>query len=484
VPAKTQDFASGDLLNRALGDVDTLENFYVRVVAPYMAAGLTIIGMGLFISQFDARMGVVLTAGMFLSGAVIPLLAYRIGNRRGRDLVQQTARLSSDLVESLQGIADLTAANRSLDASSRLIEITNEIASTQKQSIFTGAWTGSVNSLLTNLTMVGILWLGIPLVTSGRLEGFLLPVVVMLTLASFEAVTPLVGAAQKQAACLQAGERLFELAEIQPETVEPIHPAPFPPPPLRMTLENVSLHYETDSEAALAGINLNIEEGEHIAVIGASGAGKTSLTNLLLRLWDYDSGRIVLNQVDYRTISQAGIRENFSIISQSTYFFSTTLRQNLRLARPGADDEAVFQALAAAGLAEWAAGLPEGLDTWIGEHGYRLSGGERQRLAVARAILRDTRWVILDEPTNNLDAVTEMQLIDHLHKVLKDKTVIWITHRLAGLDWMDRIYVLQDGRLLESGTHCELKTAGGYYARLLDLQNQMLPFTFSLPRSS
>ena len=482
-PAKLQDFSSGDLLNRVLADVDTLENFYVRVVAPYASAGLTIIGMGWFLGRFDLKLGLSLAGGLILSGIGIPLGAFAIGRSPGKAAVAIKARLSAALIESIQGMGDLTAFNRSEAAAARLNGLGNRLAQAQRRMVWGSAWINAGNGLLANLTMVLVLWLAIPLVASGQMEGFLLPVVIMLALASFEAVTPLAVAAQYHSASLESGARLFELEKIPPAVTDPTAPLTIAPSPLRLELRDVSFQYNENTDDALTAISLRLDPGKKIAVVGPSGAGKTSLIHVLLRLWDFDRGEILLNGTDSRLFRPADVRAQFSVISQSAYIFNATLRQNLRLARPDAGEADLHAVLLQVGLADWVAALQDGLDTWVGEHGLRLSGGERQRLAVARALLHDTPLVILDEPTANLDAVTEAALLRQLQFALAAKSVLWITHRLVGLEWMDEILVLDGGQIVERGKATDLIKTGGLYARLHEIQQRVIPATFSSPSS-
>lgn len=482
-PARLQDYSSGDLLTRMLSDVDTLENFYVRVVGPYVTAGLAVIGMGLFLGQFEQKLGLILVGGMLISGWVIPWLAYQTARASGRALVFLRSQFNSQLVESLQGITDLTAFNRVGDTVTNLQSLGEHLSRQQQKMVLSNSWVNAVNGLTANLTVAAVLWTAIPLVSSGHLEGFLLPVVVMLAAASFEAVNQLAAAGQNLSASLQAAQRLFEMEQIPAEVEDPVNPLPIRTKPQSISLQDIHFHYDNGAEPALDGFSIDLHPGKKVAVIGPSGAGKTSLTNVILRLWNYDCGVYLLDGIDIQRFRPTEVRDLFAVISQSPYLFNASLRQNLRLAASTAGDEEFTRILGQAGLGEWIASLPAGLDTWVGEHGFRLSGGERQRLGVARALLQDAPFVILDEPTANLDAVSEAEVTKVLQYSFKGKGVLWITHRLVNLDWMDEIIVLNQGRIVERGTHLELINAGGLYARLLETQNRMIPLTFSSPPS-
>lgn len=483
IPASMPGVASGDLLNRVITDVDTLENFYVRVVAPFAAAGLTVIGMGFFISRFDRSAAVILTSGMLICGFLIPILAYWIGKGPGRVTVSARSTLSARLVESIQGISDITAYNRLALVENALVEANQILHIAQTRQAWRSAWVNSGNNLVTNLTMAAVLWLVIPLVSTGRLEGFLLPVLVILVLASFEAVTPLALASQMHASTQEAGDRLLALEKYPAGLSDPDLTTPMPAGPKGLSFKKVSFSYSANESEVLDLIDLQLSPGSKVAVIGPSGAGKTTLTNLLMRFWDYNQGEILLNGKDLHYYNIKDVRDQFTVISQSPYLFNASLRQNLLIAGSGSMEHALLDAVHKAGLDEWVKTLPAGLDTWIGEHGLRLSGGERQRIAIARALLRDTPFVILDEPTANLDASTEFQLVEQLHTVLNGKSMVWITHRLVGMNHMDAIVVMDHGKIIERGLHAELIKTGGLYARLWELQLRNIPLTFSSPQS-
>lgn len=484
IPAATPEVHSGDLLNRIMSDVDSLENFYVRVVSPYVAAGITVIGMGLFVGQIHPTLGLVLVAGMLVCGLLVPLAALWLGQKPGHAIVAVQSRWSARFIESVQGIGDLTAFGQTASAARKLESLNGELRKAQIRQVGGGAWVNASNNLITNLTMAAVLWLAIPLVSNGYLEGFLLPVVTMLVLASFEAVTPLAQAAHVHSVTRQAGQRLFELENIAAAVTDPQKPLSFRGGMHKVEIRDLSFQYLVNEPSALQGINLNLPVGKKIAVVGSSGAGKSTIINLMMRLWEFDHGEILLDDRDIRLFNAEEVRNQFTVIPQFAYIFNASLRQNLRLARPNAEDEELIDGLQQAGLGEWFRTLPDGLNTWVGEHGLRLSGGERQRLGVARVLLRDTPFIILDEPTANLDAITEAGLVDRLHAAFIGKGVLWITHRLIGLERMDEIIVLDDGKTIERGTHDALIRTGGHYARLWELQNRMLPLiSSSLPSS-
>ncbi|MBL0346355.1 MAG: ATP-binding cassette domain-containing protein [Anaerolineales bacterium] len=239
-------------------------------------------------------------------------------------------------------------------------------------------------------------------------------------------------------------------------------------------MNNLSFTYPSQITPALQHVTFNLQPETSLAIVGPSGAGKSTLANLLLRFWDYSSGEITLSGESLKEQNQDQVRERIGLVSQNTYFFNTSIFENLRFARRKVTKEEVEAACKAAQIHDFILSLPKGYDTLIGEQGLRLSGGERQRLAIARVLIKDAPILILDEPTANLDPLTEQQVLETLFNVMKQKTSLLITHRLVGLENMDEIIVMNHGQIVERGTQNELKNKDGLYRRLLDLQNRIL----------
>ncbi|MDQ2690704.1 MAG: ATP-binding cassette domain-containing protein, partial [Chloroflexota bacterium] len=296
----------------------------------------------------------------------------------------------------------------------------------------------------------------------------------LMTLASFEAVSPLPLAAQMWNASREAAKRLFEIVDAQPAVKDDTRHSKLDTRLSTIEFSNVSFSYTTQSIPALQDISFTIPAGKSVAIVGPSGAGKSTLAHLLLRFWEYGDGQITLGDTSLKELDQDEVRKQIALVSQNSYFFNTTIRENLRLARRSVTAEEIEAAARAAQIHEFILNLPKGYDTLIGEQGVRLSGGERQRLAIARALLKDADILILDEPTANLDPPTEKQILDTLFETMRGKTTMLITHRLIGLEHMDEILVLQNGKIQERGTHEELFLRKGLYRRLWDLQNQLL----------
>ncbi len=474
-PARLQDYRSGDVLQRAIGDVEALENFYVRVIAPPLSAILVTAGMGWFVGLVDWRLGLVLAGGLLTGGAGLSLLAYWIGQKYGSVFVQQKAHLNTEMVAIIQGISDIVAYSREENIRDHVTSSLKTVSFYQRRFVLGSAVVNGLMTFSTHLTLVLVLWIAIPLVNGGMLEGYRLAVLAMLTLASFEAVNSLPQAAQLLRGNLESAQRLFEITDQPPAVVEPISPVEIrevqnP----RLEIHKLTFAYPGCENPVIRDFDLTLSAGKKIAIVGGSGAGKSTLIHLVLRHWDYDKGEILLNKVEFKNLHSSQIRKFFGVVSAAPYLFSATVRHNLLIARPNANEQELNRAIQLAGLSEWLSALPNGLETWIGEHGQFLSGGERQRLAVARAFLSEAPFILLDEPTAGLDSLNEIQLIRTVFELFQERGILWVSHRLIEMQQMDEIIVLQTGRVVERGNHYRLLEAGGVYAALWQAQQRVL----------
>jgi ATP-binding cassette, subfamily C, bacterial CydC len=472
-PARLQSFRTGDLLSRAVADIETLENFYVRAVAPPVVAFIVTLGISLFVGQYHPMLGWLLAGGLFATGVFVPLLTRLAANGPGRAAVERRALLRAAVVDGIQGMPDLVSNNQG-DRHVHSIMTLNQHYGRSQQGL---SWAGGMSSgllvLASGLTLWLVLWTAVPLVNAGVFDGVALAVLALVTLASFEAVNPLGQAAQQLESSYQAARRLFALVDAEPEVRAPVQPCPLPASSA-IRIQGLAFRYQPELPYVLEDFNLDLPAGKRLALVGPSGAGKTTLANLLLRLWDYRVGEIILGDCELRRLDPGDVRRQFAVISQRIHLFNGTVRDNLRLVDPTSGEERLAQVLDQAGMLEWVHGLPQGLETWIGERGVQMSGGERQRLAVARCLLQDAPILLLDEPTANLDAVAEERLLATLPVVMHGRTVLWITHRLVGLETMDEIIVLADGRITQRGTHAELIRTTGLYQRMWTLQNRII----------
>jgi ATP-binding cassette, subfamily C, bacterial CydCD len=493
-PARIMRYHSGDLLRRIVGDIDHLEDFFVRGISPVLVAVLTALAAGLLLGWFETAMVLALWIAMLFAGLILPWIVRLLSRQPGSRALNYQADLSAFIVDGVQGVAELLAFGAGHQRVEALRQQSNQLARVETRLASIHGMQVAATGLLANLAMWSVLFLAIPRVEAGVIPGVWLASLILIVLTSFEAVFPLPQAAQTLASDLQAGRRLKELGDARPEVCDPkpalklpetfslsIHKLGFTYPEMefyesvqRSHARSRSLGRPDASRRALHDVSLDVPQGSRVAFIGASGAGKTTLVNLLLRFWQVQEGEICLEGKPIQFYNAQEFRELIGVVSQSTYLFNASLRENILLARPGATRQQVDAAVERAQLSAWVESLPDGLETQVGELGLRISAGERQRVAIARALLKDPPLLILDEPTANLDAVTERRLMDVLLEFMDRRTALLITHRLVGLGTMDEIMVLAAGRIVERGTQVELLSRDGYFRRMWEIQRGVL----------
>ncbi|MEV6211427.1 thiol reductant ABC exporter subunit CydD [Kitasatospora sp. NPDC051914] len=461
-PAGLPAYRRGDLLARLVADVDAVQDHHLRWRLPAAVAVLVSAGSAAALGLLLPAAGAVLAAGLLLAGAAVPALAALISGRAERRQAAARGALTASVVDTLTGTAELTVAGALPGRLAAVRRADADLTGLAARSAAGAALGAGLTALVTGLTVVLSAAAGVHGVATGALPGVCLAVVVLTPLAAFEAVAGMPTAVRFRERSRTARARLDEVLAAPEPVTEPADPRPLPADPLPVTVRGLTARWPGQRTDALHGIDLDLTPGRRIAVVGPSGSGKTTLAHALLRFLDQSAGSITLgpDAVDTRTLTGEDVRRVVGLCAQDAHVFDSSLRENLRLARPDADEAALRDALAAARLLPWVDTLPEGLDTMVGEHGARLSGGQRQRLALARALLADFPVLILDEPAEHLDLPTADALTADLLAATAGRTTLLITHRLAGLDdtTVDEVLVLDRGRIAERGRWSDLTT--------------------------
>ncbi len=467
-PAGLERRRRGDLLSRLVDDVDELQTVFIRGIAPpVVAAGVLALSTGL-LAAFLPTAALVLAAALLGAGLGVSLLALRLGRATQARLAAARGLLATEVLGLLEGAGELLAYGRVDDALAEVEAADAELVALERA----GAWRAGLVAALGTLVSGGAVGLvavvGVPAVAAGDLAGYHLALVVLTAMAAFEATSPLPAAAQELSGALAAARRVFELTDAPDPVAEPATPRPAPAGG-ELRFEAARLRYAPDEPPALDGVDLTLLRGRRVALVGPSGAGKTSLAHVALRFRDLDGGRALLDGVDLEAYAAADVRRVVGLVEQDAHLFDTTIGANVRLGRPDASDDEVAEVLGRARLEAWVASLPDGLDTPVGEEGVRVSAGQRQRIALARALLVGAPLLILDEPTANVDRTTARALRREMLDAARGRGVLLITHDLPEPDEVDEVVVLEAGRVVERGRPEALLAAGGRYRAMADL---------------
>ena len=442
-PAELDAYRKGDLLARMVGDVDAMQNLYLRGLLPPLVAllaGGVAVGAA---AAFVPAAGLALAAGLLAGGLAVPALSGYVGARAGRRQAEARGALSAELVELLGAAPELVAHGAQERALGRVRDRSASLVRLARRNALAAGIGDGAGVLVTGITVVAVLAIAVDASARGGLDPVLIATLALLALAAFEAVTPLAAAARELSATLAAGRRLLEITEREPAVREAADPLPAPPWPFAVTLEGVDARYVGQPRAALKGFSLRLAPGERVALVGPSGAGKTTVVNLLLRFLDPEAGRLTLAGRDLREYRLEDARRAFAVAGQDSHLFSASIRDNVRLACPDAPETEIVDALRRARIWDWVRDLPDGLDTFVGEQGRELSGGQRQRVVVARALLAGAPVLVLDEPTAHLDPPTAADLMRDVMAAAGGRSVLLITHRSEGLELVDRVLTVR-----------------------------------------
>ncbi len=457
-------FASGDLLARLVEDVDSLQDLLLRVLPQFAIAFAVGAATVAVVWLMLPAAALILLAALLVAATLVPWLTGLLAARSEARQAAARATLSSLVIDLLEGAPEL-AINGAMPAHlGRALAADTELTSIARKGARTAGIGRGLTSLCCGLAMWGALLVGVSAVHAGRMNGVLLAGIALIPLVAFELVAVLPGATQTLQRVRRSAARVLEVIDTAPPVDEPANPRRLPSGPYALSARRLRVSYPGAARLALAGVELDLRPGRRVALIGPSGAGKTTLAAAALRFLPYAGGSVALNGVEIAELTGEDCRRVVGLVSQDAHVFDNTLEENLRLARRDATSEQLREALARAQLLDWAERLPAGLATELGERGARMSGGQRQRLAIARALLADFPVLILDEPGEHLDTATADAIVAELLASTRERATLLITHRLAGLEEIDEVLVLDHGRVLERGTHAELLALGGRYA--------------------
>lgn len=458
----------GDLLARLVTDIETLQNAYLRIVSPVITAVLISIITVFTLSFFNPLLALATLFFHILSGIVIPVISVYLAKGRGRADVKIKSGLKVFLVDRLSGLQDLLWLGGKKKTIGEFSGIQRELDSIQHKNAGVSGFLEGLSSLFANLGMFAVLILAIPIVIKGEIPGVMLAMLTLGVLSSFEAMQSMGNAFLQYENSAESSDRIFSLTGNQIQEKQ-ISLSQNLPENYTLTFRDVSFSYKEEL-ITLKNIGFDIPFGSKTAIIGPTGSGKSTLVNLMLKLWEPQSGNILLGNINIRELDDNEFRSLFTVASQETFIFNRSFRENLLIANSLATDKEISGALKSVGLHF----LIDKLDIKTGNQGMKLSGGERQLFSIARCLMKKTPFWILDEPSANLDIQTEKKIFDLLLNRSSGQTLILITHRLVNMDRMDKIIVMDRGEIVEQGTHESLLLGDTLYNRMYNRQMELI----------
>ena len=472
-PAKLARRRTGDLVSTAVSDIELLELFFAHTAGPAVVAFIVPIIALTALATINLLLAEALLIFLILL-ILMPRLAFWLGTTLGERLRGQQALLNSQVLDTIQGMKEILSFGYSRQRLEELSENSAALLALQARQARNIGLQSAAKISIVSAGILAVLLCASILVRQNSLAPGFLPITMILASSVFLSITSVVEISKQLSLTRAAARRLFLLLDEQPAVrdesgLDPAVPIESIEPSI--SLQDVSFRYAPDEPLILSSISLEIPAGSTVALVGTSGAGKSTVINLMLRFWDPEAGRILLGGSDLRRYPMMQLRRLFSVVSQDVFLFSDSIRENIRLGRAEASDAEVEEVASRARIHDFITTLPQGYDTLVGERGVRLSGGERQRIAIARALLKGAPILVLDEATSSLDAENERAIKEALMERREGRTTIMLAHRLTTVVDADWIFVINGGRVVEQGRHEDLIARKGRYARLVEAQS-------------
>ena len=463
-------FKTGDIYSKIVSDVDVLKDFYLRGFYPLIIAILTGIITSIFISYFSVKISIIYIAFYTFCGFVLPVILFRLNERFSERRSKLKNNINLILLDILKGIVEVQIFNLKDEFTEKFKKLTKELSQIQKKQNIINTLVDSINSLILSILVILILIFTAQLVGKNELGGIYYAMLPLTVMASFEALIPMSLVIYKFNDTYNSGKNIFSIIDSNINKTKNVDKKTITNFDIR--IKNLSVydgeHYIIDN------LSLELPYKKKIAIVGPSGCGKSSLLKVLLGFIKYEKGSIEIGGECYKNLRIEDIRKVFTYVDQSPYTFNTTIKENLLMANTQASPSEITKVLEKLQIINLVKELPDGLDTMIGQYGYNLSGGEIKRLIITRALLKSSEIILLDEPTASLDIKTEKKVVEELHDLIKDKSCIWVTHRLVDMDYMDEIIVMDKAEVVERGTHLQLLNKKGLYYSLWNMQKQYL----------